>query len=255
MEEEVHFTLPHDLMAWFMVCTAAELKRGRILPLRLGGKELIVYRGRSGQVFAVSAHCPHMGTHLKNGKVVDDAVRCPLHHWVFNGDGSCRHATRSERPTPCERLKSFPVAEAFGAVYVFNGKKALFPPPEFSRIGPEKLRVKTGSPVELSCAWHAATANGFDMQHFQSVHGRALREPPEVERINDHTLRLKYTSLVTGKSSSDRIMKLLSGNGIRAIITSWGGSVVIVEIDTGHARSLLLMNFLPLSTGVRITPM
>ena len=253
-EPRVHFTLPNDLMAWFMVCTTAELKRGHILSRQLAGKEIIVYRGGSRQVFAVSAHCPHMGTHLKNGTVIDDAIRCPLHHWVFDGAGFCQHSTRPDGSSHCERLKTFPVAEAFGAIYVFNGEKALFPPPKFSLVGPEKLRIKPGSPVELSCSWHAPTANGFDMQHFQTVHGRALRKPPVVDQISSYILRLRYTSKVTGKKLSDRIMKWLSRNKIQAVITSWGGSVVTVEIYTGRTRSFLLLNFLPTSTGVRITP-
>lgn len=43
LEPKVHFTLPHNLMAWFMVCTTSELKRGRILSRQVNNQQFKKY--------------------------------------------------------------------------------------------------------------------------------------------------------------------------------------------------------------------
>ena len=39
---------------------------------------LLVHKG--GEFFAVGAHCTHYGGELVKGLLVDNTVRCPLHH-------------------------------------------------------------------------------------------------------------------------------------------------------------------------------
>ena len=62
------------------------------------GQELVLYRGASGRVVMLDAHCPHMGTHLgrnstsyvcRDGAIEGDSIRCPYHAWRF-GPGSRR---------------------------------------------------------------------------------------------------------------------------------------------------------------------
>ena len=87
------------------------------------------------------------------------------------------------------------------------------------------------------------------MQHLQTVHARALREPAVVERPDRHVLRLRYVSRVVGHSASDRVVRWLSGNRVRVTITCWGGSIVTVESRLGRMSSIFLASFSPIGDG------
>ena len=51
---------------------------------RVDGKEIAVFRCRSGNVFATSAECPHRGGPLADGLVGGDKVICPMHGFAFD---------------------------------------------------------------------------------------------------------------------------------------------------------------------------
>jgi hypothetical protein len=62
---------------------------------------------------------------------------------------------------------------------------------------------------------------------------------------------------------SDRVMKWISGDHIRVLITSWGGTILTVESQAGRHKSMLLLSMMPTQVreagqrvegGVRITP-
>ncbi len=55
------------------------------------GREIAVFRSRSGTIFAVENHCPHRGGPLSEGVIGDGKVVCPLHGHKFDfqtGQGS-----------------------------------------------------------------------------------------------------------------------------------------------------------------------
>ena len=48
------------------------------------GREIAVFRSRSGAVFASQARCPHRQGPLADGLVGRTSVICPLHEWQFD---------------------------------------------------------------------------------------------------------------------------------------------------------------------------
>ncbi|HTE35796.1 MAG TPA: FAD-dependent oxidoreductase [Reyranella sp.] len=61
----------------------ADLADGGMLVGHVGDDEIVLAR-RSGEVFAVSAHCSHYHGPLAEGLLVGDTVRCPWHHACFS---------------------------------------------------------------------------------------------------------------------------------------------------------------------------
>jgi nitrite reductase/ring-hydroxylating ferredoxin subunit len=252
---------PERLQAWYRVCSTRELAAGRVLRWDLPGRPFVLWRGRhDGQVHAAAAHCAHMGTHLGFGAVAGDALRCPLHHWEWGGDGACRAVPGS--PPAALRQRIFPVAETQGSVFVFNGPVPRSPPPSLSTDGTDgeaPARTLAGKPVRLRCSWAAVASNGFDMQHMQTVHGRDRRGEPQIERPDASTFRMRLGLRVTGRSLPDRVIQGLSRNHVRLTVTCFGGTVVAVESDLGRTRSGLLLCLRPVAAGsggegVEITP-
>ncbi|MFP2924166.1 Rieske 2Fe-2S domain-containing protein [Pyxidicoccus sp. 3LG] len=235
---------PGRLRAWHLVCPSESLRPGQVMGFSVGGREMVLFRGQNGGVFALSAHCAHMGTHLAGGTVVGDCLRCPLHHWRFDGSGACQTDVGGR---PGQR--PFPVVERHGAILVFNGPVVLFPPPD---VGSADLRWRTGPAVTVRCDWLPVLANSFDIEHLRTVHHRDLWDVPTVERPDPFTFRLRYTSRVTGTGPSDRLMKALSGNRIGVTITLHGGTLLSVESDLGRTRSALVAGFRKTAEGMSV---
>jgi phenylpropionate dioxygenase-like ring-hydroxylating dioxygenase large terminal subunit len=248
------FPHPSQVQTWFLLCRSAELRPGAVLSRDFLGRPIVLFRGKSGAACALSAHCSHMGTHLGRGIVVGDHLRCPLHHWEYDGQGVCRRIPATDRIPERACQASFPVAERYGGIFVFNGPEALFPAPSFSTVPEGEIRTGHGRRVRIPCPWYAVPANAFDMQHLQTVHLRALRDTPRVERVDRHRICLHYVSRVTGHSLTDRTMRRLSRDRISVRITCYGGSVLTVESDLGRAKSALLLGFMPVDGGTQITP-
>ena len=53
--------------SWYVIGFSDELGVGDVHRLDYMGKELVAFRGKSGRVAVLDAHCPHLGAHLGVG--------------------------------------------------------------------------------------------------------------------------------------------------------------------------------------------
>ena len=236
---------------WYLVAQSNELARGEIITRLLGAQEIVLYRGRyGGQVAAFAAHCAHAGCHLQHGEVVNDHLRCALHHRVIRADGHFITPDGGELPVATQLR--FPVTERHGCIFVFAGADATFelPVPDLCLHGTATTR---GLPTQtFPLAWSTLIANGMDIDHLQSVHDRKLRQEPTFQRTGPHSVRLDYSSRVTGRHLSDRIMKWISSDRIDTSITCIGGSMMLVESAVGSHRTFVLLSMCPSGGGTTI---
>ena len=83
---------------WFQVARLDELEPGAVKPLRYFNRDLVLFRGASGAVQLLDAHCPHLGAHLGHGgRVEGDEIVCPFHAWQFDGAGRCTKIPYSDK--------------------------------------------------------------------------------------------------------------------------------------------------------------
>lgn len=75
---------------WHPIGGIAELERGSVVPVRLLGEDLVLYRDRAGRLGLLQRSCPHRGTDLSSGWVEDCGIRCCYHGWLFDESGTCR---------------------------------------------------------------------------------------------------------------------------------------------------------------------
>ena len=229
---------------WYLVARSADLARGAILPVRLGNLDLVIYRGRqSGRAAAFTAHCAHAGCHLRHGDVIGDGLRCALHHRMIRHDGC--FIAKDASPLPTRPQPTLPLVERFDCIFVFAGREALFdlPMPAIAAPGPVTTHPL---PVQLfALPWSTLISNGMDIDHLQSVHDRALRAPPTLQRMDRYRMRLEYQSRVTGRQLSDRLMKWIANDDIHSSITCVGGSMMMVESRVGGRRTFVMLSMCP----------
>lgn len=163
---------------WFAVAMSSDIAVGEVKTLRYFATEFVMWRGEDGTLHAVDPYCPHLGAHLGvNSDVIGNDLRCPFHHWSFNGEGGVVDIPYSKLIPP--RLKrscltTWPVEETAGVVYVWYHPKKIAP-----QWGLARLPVcDAGDWVEAErLEWiikihiQEITENGQDHAHFGAVHG------------------------------------------------------------------------------------
>src|SRR5690606_7988267 len=95
---------------WYPVAWSFELEKGGVLRRHYFSRELVVFRGESGEAFVLDAYCPHVGAHLGvGGRVEGETLRCPFHGWRFSGAGECVEIPYAKRTPGSARAFAFPV--------------------------------------------------------------------------------------------------------------------------------------------------
>jgi hypothetical protein len=197
----------------------------------------------------MDARCSHLGADLGNGTVVGECIRCPYHEWEYGPDGHCTHVPRSHEVPEFARQLCYPAAERYGLIFFFNNREPLFPLPFFFDECVDDFRPGKPCSFIANCTWYMVTAHGFDLQHFESVHGRRLTGPLEVDCPAPFARRSQYRAAVLGEKFYDRFLRRFVGDEVEISITTWGGTFVVITGDFGRARSRFFIVTQPLEGG------
>jgi phenylpropionate dioxygenase-like ring-hydroxylating dioxygenase large terminal subunit len=110
---------------WYYAMPSRALRAGAAIPRLLLGEPVIFARDREGTAFALRDICPHRGFPLSAGRFDGTEVECPYHGWRFDRTGRCTaipSLTEADRFEPGRiRVKSYPVREQHGNLWVFFG--------------------------------------------------------------------------------------------------------------------------------------
>lgn len=113
---------------WYLALPTNKLKKNKMLSLEIFAEPVLFFRKSNNEVSAIRDICPHRGIPLKYGQMVHDMVECPYHGWKFDGAGVCREipSLTSEQKLDCSKIKikSYPVKEQFGGIWIFIGDSA-----------------------------------------------------------------------------------------------------------------------------------
>ena len=141
------------------------------------GEEVVVWQSPDGSFQAWADRCPHRGTKLSLGHVVDGRLECAYHGWQFDGQGQCKviPALPDFVPpvmTSSQRACIFGVKQAYGLLWVQMDKTALTEQalPVFTAELDARLRKVNCGPYTVNASAPRVVENFLDLSHFAFVH-------------------------------------------------------------------------------------
>lgn len=165
----------HLRHAWYAAAGSAELQ-DRPLAKTVLGEPLALYRQQDGRAAALLDRCPHRFAPLSLGQVDGDSLVCPYHGLGFEADGRCSRVHAQERIPPAAQVRSFPVLERYGLVFVWMGPPELADPAQLVEIpqyGAPGWGLSRGEML-FKARLINILDNLVDPAHTTFVHGRTI---------------------------------------------------------------------------------
>jgi 5,5'-dehydrodivanillate O-demethylase oxygenase subunit len=109
---------------WQPIYVSEKLAKGSIVPIRILGENLALYRGESGTARLIANECPHRLSVLSTGWIEGETIRCRYHGWRYDESGHCVEQPAEPRPfcAKVPKLASYPTHEAHGLVFAYFGE-------------------------------------------------------------------------------------------------------------------------------------
>lgn len=157
---------------WYPALFSSEAGEGSPVPVTLLGEHILLKR-IDGRVYAIRDRCLHRGVPLsrKPECYTKDTITCWYHGFTYRfSDGVLCDIAASGASAVIgrKRLKTYPVEEAQGLIFVFVGDENSAPPPLAHDVPPTFLDadlVVRGKRRVVDANWRIGVENGFDSTH------------------------------------------------------------------------------------------
>ena len=110
---------------WYVILESNEIRKGKIVGVTRMGEKMVAWRNSKGELSVMSDKCPHRGVALSVGKVIGDCIQCPFHGFEYDISGTCSLVPangRNSEPPKALHVRSYPVREEHGFVYIWWGE-------------------------------------------------------------------------------------------------------------------------------------
>jgi vanillate O-demethylase monooxygenase subunit len=158
--------------AWYVAAKSAEIGQS-LVPFTILGEHVVVYRTESGDPVALEDACPHRKLPLSMGKRQGDYVVCGYHGLIFDHFGKCVGSPTQSRIPPTARVRSFPVADKWGMLWIWMGDPALADGSKIIHIEnyhDSSWGLAIGGTMICACNYLYLTDNLLDPSHVAWVH-------------------------------------------------------------------------------------
>ena len=111
---------------WYMIAKSSEIGEQPV-KREIWNQSVALFRTAKGEIYALEDRCAHRLVRLSYGRVIEDKIECAYHGWQFDGTGQCVYIPHlsSDPSLPDCRVKSFPLVEKHGFVWIFPGDPRL----------------------------------------------------------------------------------------------------------------------------------
>ncbi len=160
---------------WYPLAWSDELKAGCTLGRRFAGEPIVLWRGQSGQAFAMEDRCAHRQVPLHLGVVKGDELKCHYHGWTYDRSGQCVSVPYLGKERLPSAVKRYPAREIDGLIFVFPGDPALAEGRLPAGLGSSQRKDYKTRRLnrEVACHYTFMHENLFDMNH-QFMHRKHM---------------------------------------------------------------------------------
>ena len=158
---------------WYPVVPSWQVRSDPIGITRLG-ERIVLWRDAEGLVHALHDRCPHRGARLSLGWNLGDKLACWYHGVQVNAAGTVVDVPAVDKcPMTTEvKVRSYPVQEVQGAIFVYFGDELQLDPPKL--VLPEQLTSDEYSSFLCTafwkCSYRYALDNVMDPMHGAYLH-------------------------------------------------------------------------------------
>ena len=165
--------------SWYVAAITSEIE-AKLRPIRILGENIVLYRSESGEPVALEDSCPHRRLPLSKGRLLRDSIECGYHGLQFDRSGQCVAAPTQDRIPPTARVRSYPVVDRWGLLWIWMGDAELSDDSliiEIRNFDNPDWRITRGDALTCECNYQYLTDNLLDPSHVAWVHPTSFAAP------------------------------------------------------------------------------
>lgn len=158
--------------AWYVAAISGDVGQS-LNAMRMLGRNLVVYRNKSGDPVALEDACPHRKLPLSMGRLIGDHIECGYHGLTFNKLGECVRAPTQDRIPPSAKVRNFAATDRYGFLWIWMGdsddadaSKII----EIENFDNPSWHITSGDELACGCNYLYLTDNLLDPSHVAWVH-------------------------------------------------------------------------------------
>ena len=165
---------------WYCAAFGHELKEAP-LGRTILNEPVVLYRRGDGTPVAFEDRCCHRRAPLSRGRVEGDHLRCGYHGLLYDATGAVIWAPGQDRLPSGARVRSFPVVEKHGWIWIWMGDRALADPaaaPAYDKYDhPQWASYDERIPVKAN--YFLVVDNLLDLSHLPFLHANTIGSPED----------------------------------------------------------------------------
>jgi phenylpropionate dioxygenase-like ring-hydroxylating dioxygenase large terminal subunit len=179
--------------AWYVAAWETEIASSKLVPVKILGEAIVLYRLADGRIAALEDACAHRKLPLSMGRLHGDEVECGYHGLRYDCAGACTLMPGSERIHPGAKVRAYRVEVRYGLVWIWMGEASRADPATIFAIehwGDPAWGLNRGESMALACNYLYVTDNLLDPTHVAYVHrstfaGAACEDTPVEVELGD----------------------------------------------------------------------
>lgn len=196
---------------WYIACSSRALPKIKAKSVEMCGQKITIFRGEDGQVRALDAYCPHLGTNLAIGKVEGNWIRCAFHHWAFDETGTCQNIPCQTEIPAKAKVQAYATEEKYGFIWIYPDAVAPEGVADFDELQGKEIIAQADIAFERSCHHHICMMNGIDAQHLKTIHHLDIKMDLSLQRSNlgtqiDFTMQGKFPQTTFRERLGQRLL-------------------------------------------------
>ncbi len=183
--------------AWYVACTPDEID-DKPLGRMVCGERIVFYRAADGVAAALEDFCPHRGAPLSLGRVVEGRLVCGYHGLEMGCDGKAV-AMPGQRVRGFPAIRSYPVIERYGYVWVWPGEAARADAAKLPHLpwAESPDWAFGGGRYHIACDYRLMIDNLMDLTHEKYVHATSIGQKELDEALP--TTKVEGDTVITSR--------------------------------------------------------